>query len=674
MVIKVTHKIIAGFSIILLLLLVSSISTITILSDISEAAAKVDDFAIPIQKHANTVQKQLLIQAKSSSLIATTATVENNNQLKQVFDQQGQILAKHNTLIKQNLDDFPNTDNLTRFSSAYLKYTDAVEAMFTYRVAELDKTVQLIEQEQALYEVLDEASALLGDLSYLEDSDNQRQIDRIVGSASQIEGYLFNLTDASKAIISLHNIDEVKDSQETINFGITNIDQLLLFLVKLGEDYDTGGVIEQFVEEFNRSKSLLQADNNLFLLKISQLEQGLLLEKSSASSELHINTAIEAIDLFLQAVDKNLAQQQADIFANVEQGNLTSIIIFIIVLIAGIGIAIKTISSMIGPLKAINTVLSYIAQGDLSRHLKVGAEDEFGELSKNVNLVVDDLRELIGNIRNNTQLLNNAAEHSSDKISQVTETLSLQKQTIENVNSQTIELGQSADNILAKANSAEQQMTNALQQSNELEQTAKTTNSRMQSLVGMLDNTTDVMTVLQQESANISGILSVIRSISEQTNLLALNAAIEAARAGEAGRGFAVVADEVRSLANRTQSSATEIQTMIESLQNQTDKAAKEISQGKNEANFCQDNTNQLLETLLLITQSIEKMVEMSSEISQSATQQNSLTDDINQSIQEVVELSQQSSDMSASTLTYSNQVADLAETLDGSVGAFKVP
>jgi len=297
----------------------------------------------------------------------------------------------------------------------------------------------------------------------------------------------------------------------------------------------------------------------------------------------------------------------------------------------------------------------------------------FGAELKKSSYYQEDIEALIGNISDNTHLLNHAAEQSSEKIVQVTDSLATQKQTIEQVTVQTGELGQSADHILAKANTAEEKMTSALAQSSELEQTANTTNERMQTLVSMLDSTSDVMMVLQQESTNISGILDTIRGISDQTNLLALNAAIEAARAGESGRGFAVVADEVRSLASRTQESATEIQTMIESLQSQTTKAVTDIKQGKDEASNCQDHTDQLLRTLLLITTAIEEMHEMSTDISQSATQQNGLSQNISISIQEVVALSQQSSDKSTETLTYSNQVADLAAKLDEAIGTFKV-
>ena len=672
-VLKVAHKVVLGFAVILLLLLFSSISSVGILSDIKQASAKVDDFALPIQKNANTVQKQLLKQAKSSSSISTSVTLADIEQLENTFVQQGKLLIEQKKLIEQMLFAFPDMESLSDFNLAYGQYSDSVEVMFSKRSAEINQTQAFIEQQKIIDDILYEAGAVLGDLTYLEDPDNQTQVDQISGSASQIEGFVFNLTDATKTILSIDTIAEVEESKETIEFAISNVEQYSIFLVTLGKTYDTNGLIDQFVAEFEKAKNILRGDNNLFSLKTSQLEQRKALNEAFQKSEVHINTSIQAIDVFLQAVDKNLTLLQADISDNVEQGNLETLIVFVVLFGAGIGIALTTIKAMIGPLKSINKVLSQIAKGDLSQQLTVKSDDEFGELSKNVNLVVADLRKLISNISDNTHLLNHAAEQSSEKIAQVTDSLATQKQTIGQVTVQTEELGQSADHILAKAKDAEEKMTSALIQSSELEQTANITNERMQNLVAMLDSTTDVMTVLQRESTNINGILETITGISNQTNLLALNAAIEAARAGEAGRGFAVVADEVRSLASRTQESATEIQTMIESLQTQTEKAVLDIKQGKDEANNCQDHTNQLLQTLLLITTAIEQIHEVSSDISQSATQQNSLSNEINNSIQDVVGLSQQSSDKSSSTLTYSNQVADLACKLEDAIDTFKV-
>ena len=323
----------------------------------------------------------------------------------------------------------------------------------------------------------------------------------------------------------------------------------------------------------------------LFRSQIASLNQSL------TQSEQEIAQAVKAIDALLESVDDNLSQLQRAVFDNVETGQSTSLGILVSLFVIGLGIAFATVRAMIGPLRGINRVLSYIAQGDLSRQLEVRSDDEFGELSRNVNRVVADLRKLIADIGDNTRVLNTAAEQTSKEVAEVTQTLLRQKDIVLEVTGVTDELGFSADDILAKANNAEQQMNSALQQSDELKGIANTTSDHMGTLVKTLDLTSEVMVVLQQESTNISSILETIRSISDQTNLLALNAAIEAARAGEAGRGFAVVADEVRMLASRTQESAGEIDTMIQSLQKKTASAVADIANGKEEANQCQQHT-----------------------------------------------------------------------------------
>jgi methyl-accepting chemotaxis protein len=227
--------------------------------------------------------------------------------------------------------------------------------------------------------------------------------------------------------------------------------------------------------------------------------------------------------------------------------------------------------------------------------------------------------------------------------------------------------------VLEKANTANLNMTDAQQKSEELEKIANITNDRINTLAKMLDSTVGLMSILQDESTNIGGILETIQSIADQTNLLALNAAIEAARAGESGRGFAVVADEVRMLASRTQEATAEINTMIGSLQKQTVSVVHDINEGKGEAENCQQHTQQLLQTLSLINKAIEEMYTMSTEVAESATQQNSLSNDINVQIQGITIISQQSNEKSLTTLEYSNQVATLANKLEQSIDEFKV-
>ncbi len=662
-----------GFGVILVFLVFASVSSLSMLGGIQTATEQVDTIAIPVQKHSNSVQILLLKQAKTSALIPTVTTFEQLKSLEASFAEQGEKLAKEVKLLSVLIAGQPLEKFVKDFNQQYKQYLSSVALMFTNQKAYLGLSDDIISKQQNLDAYLDEAGAILVDLTYLEDEDKQAQIDRIAGSAGQVEGYIINLTDSAKAIMSLNDMTELNNSKDTIKLATSNIEHLLKFLVQLGEDYNTDGLIEQFVEEYKKSEQMLFSDQGLFAAKQSQLEHAMALSQAFADSEQYANLSVAQLDQLLTKVESNLKQLQSAVFEDVEQGQTTTLVILIIVFIASFLIAFATIRAMLIPLARINKYLDFMAKGDLSRQLKIVTNDEYGELASNVNVVAEDLRTLISEIGSNSHLLNKAAKQSSDEIDLVIQSLDSQKQTVEQVTNITSELNQNADQVLDKASNAEAKMSDALEQSNELAGIANTTNEGINTLANMLDRTTDVMSILQSESNNIGSILETIQSIADQTNLLALNAAIEAARAGEAGRGFSVVADEVRLLAGRTQESTAEIHQMIESLQTQTRKAVQDISEGKNEASQCQQHTTELLTTLTHINQAIEEMYAMSAEVAMSATQQNTLSADINERIGEIVAMSQESSDKSASTLTHSKQVSSLAKKLDKSVDEFKV-
>ncbi len=673
MTLKVAHKVILGFGVILLLLLFASISSFGILSNIQQATSEVKEYATPTQKFCNAIQILLLKQARISAIVPASSSLNKLNMLKEQFSIEGNKLSDEVNQLSAMLRNKASNKYLTTFNDSYSNYLNAVDVMFINKKTILSVSEQLLNKQDQLDTYLDEAGAILVDLSYLEDSEKQRQIDRIAGAAGQVEGYIINLTDATKEIMSLKEVNEVLQSKEAIEIAISNIEHQLEFLVRLGEEYDTDGLIDQFVNEFIKSKKLLFDKDGLFNTKISQLEQTEKLINASIQSSDYAEQSVAILDNLLKRVEQNLNQLQTVVFDDVAQGKTSTIVILIILFVAGFIIALTTVRAMILPLARINKVLSYMAKGDLSRQLHITSQDEYGELSTNVNLVVADLRTLISQIGDNTHSLNTAAMQSNHEIDLVIQSLTEQKTTVEQVEEITDELNKNADQVLEKANTANLNMTDAQQQSLQLESIANITNEHINTLARMLDNTVGLMSVLQAESTNIGSILETIQSIADQTNLLALNAAIEAARAGEAGRGFAVVADEVRMLASRTQESTAEINTMIDSLQKQTIKVVGEINSGKGEADNCQQHTQQLLQTLSLINKAIQEMHTISSEVAESARQQNSLSNDINIQIQGISKISQASNEKSLTTLQYSNQVAALANKLDKSIDEFKV-
>ncbi|WP_354676177.1 methyl-accepting chemotaxis protein [Pseudomonas syringae] len=325
------------------------------------------------------------------------------------------------------------------------------------------------------------------------------------------------------------------------------------------------------------------------------------------------------------------------------------------------------------PLQETLEVVERVAAGDLSRNLNVGRKDELGRLQSTIQRMTLSLRELVGGIRDGVTQIASAAEELSAVTEQTSAGVNSQKVETDQVATAMHEMTATVQEVARNAEEASEAAVAADQQAREGERVVNEAIAQIERLAVAVGNSSQAMGALQQESDKIGSVLDVIKSVAQQTNLLALNAAIEAARAGEAGRGFAVVADEVRSLAQRTQKSTEEIEALIVSLQSGTQQATAVMDSSRELSASSVDLTRRAGGSLENITKTVSAIQSMNQQIAAAAEQQSATAEEINRSIINVRDVSEQTSAASEETAASSVELARLGTHLQTLVSRFTI-
>lgn len=668
----VATKIVGGFTIISLLLIITSTISWTSLDTINDATKQQNELAIPTLKGSNKLANELThignltLRAYYQSELVPLA--ENNSRFnsdREAFKEQLQTLKGI-----VNTEDSLIT-NLRKVDDVYDALEREISSVFSNRKLAIEQQATLLEKVDTIEEKADDTATILLDLADHDLADTKLQ--RAVSLAERLETLLNSMVSSAfeyRETVDQQSADIVANE---INNTFSEIQSSVNDVVSELNTQGASGISEELTDSFSSLTDYITGSEIIFPHKNRELKAKADATASLSAAEIGIANANDILSTQVKLADKTTLQVGEQVETSVSDGKNRTLLITIVSIVLAIGIAWITLTSIMRPLGRVNEMLNTVASGDLSHKLDESGNDEFSQLSRNCNLLIESLRSLIQGIVSRSTQLATAAEQMSAVTAQSTTAIEEQRNQVEQAASATTEMSQTSHTVLSSVNNALGGIKQADDEAERIKTISKNNLDTIKLLANEVESASQVINKLQSDSASIGGILDVIRSIADQTNLLALNAAIEAARAGEHGRGFAVVADEVRTLASRTQESTQEIQNMIEVLQVGAQEAVSVMDTGKEQTVTCVEQSIESEKALESVTEAVHDVYDRSSQIATAAEEQSAVAHEISENLESIVAIAEQTTAGSQQTAESSSEVARLAEELQQSVQEFKL-
>lgn len=525
------------------------------------------------------------------------------------------------------------------------------QAAADYRRAFDDMTKAIQVREASRVNLGATADAAVDEVNKIEEAliqhDNILQFNSAVGVSKQIQQARFQV----RGYTFSGNPDFEKNADAAIDEAIIGVNTL------------AGDVSSQYIPQLQRANLALKG----YRAAVSQYRDAQQVSRQALEKMTALGQQL------LDVSDKLTASQNAKRDADSRQAQLMLSLATVLALFFGV-LAAWTITRQITlPLKQTLAAVDRVAAGDLTHNLDIERRDELGQLQSGIQRMTLSLRDLIGGISDSVTQIASAAEELSAVTEQTSAGVNSQKVETDQVATAMHQMAATVQEVARNAEEASEATVAADQQAREGDKVVNEAIAQIERLANEVGNSTVAMGELKRESDKIGSVLDVIKSVAQQTNLLALNAAIEAARAGEAGRGFAVVADEVRSLAQRTQKSTEEIEDLIAGLQNGTQHVATMMDSSRELTTSSVELTRRAGGSLASITRTVSAIQAMNQQIAAAAEQQSATAEEINRSVLNVRDVSEQTSAASEETAASSVELARLGTHLQGLVGRFRV-
>ncbi|MCF2845963.1 methyl-accepting chemotaxis protein [Pseudoalteromonas sp. ACER1] len=667
----VRQRIWGGFIVITLLLLFIGGNSLVKITNIDQSTQRVNQLSLPALDKSYELQVEFILMSKSAQASFYTSAQDELATLRKNFNQQKKRYDNSYQELQQIVSNDPKLKQSSQqVEQTYKRFVKSVDNLFADKQTQLELNKTLRTQLENIEISAEDANSVVLDIIDIDglEENHSRAYQAANNMENNFQSVVTNSTDML-TVKTLNTLDIVKNEQV---YYLEEVERSL-GLIRPAIIDNNAGLYNDLNGYFETLSDNVRGNNSLSANKKRLIDAIAKTEAELANAE---NSTSEALKQLKELVDQATVlafDLQQDVSGNVSTATIWTWVAMVIATLIAIIVAAVTVNRITKPLSEVNRILDIVASGDMTQRLDDSAKDEFGELSRSCNTLIESLRTLIQGIISRSTQLAAASEETSAITEESSQAIRNQQAQVEQAATATTEMSSTSQAVSSSAQQALSEIKNADKEADRVKGISSQNKATIEQLAREVDDASQVINQLHKDSASIGGILDVIRGIAEQTNLLALNAAIEAARAGEQGRGFAVVADEVRSLASKTQESTQEIQAMIESLQVGAEAAVSAMSKGKQQAESCVEQSDLANTALDSITAAVAQAHNVSEEISTAAHEQQQVSQEISERLESIVAIAEQTAEGANQTNISSSEVAKLAEELRLSVDAFKV-
>lgn len=660
---SVIRRMYAGFALIIIMFVVTVATMMQGMSQIHSNFEGVSNTALPLVSLSNKTSVQLLSADKSFKDFLTTQNRERMTVTRNEFAQ-----AK---------DDFSAVLNeLAKASTSHPDLQERIEALMQLEARYFDEANEAMNNYQAMFSAQDQVQKSTREFQRLH-SELSVGMKEYVDDQSSIsvkvmaKSYFIKLKDAevitSDALAS-SDMDFVEKAVLKNKKAVTHLNYayrgLTTQLPALKKVFDES--VEKFTQDIGQKGGVLDQHNEYLKARNA-------LYDNIANLAAEVDNAMTILDSFNQTATQDLDNSLAEAGNVYQQGVYKAIGISLVVVLLAAGIGYHIAHSVRSPLKSILTTLESLTQGDMTPRIQITHQNEFSRLSGHINSLADNLHDILRQLNQASDDLTDTANQNQSTSQGAQSQLSTQREQTASVATAMTEMAHSVQEVAHSAQNSLEMVQQVESASESGRQIMSNNISTINQLETRLNDSVDAVSQLRRMSSQIGSILDVIRNIAEQTNLLALNAAIEAARAGEQGRGFAVVADEVRVLAQRTTESTSEIETMISNLQTSSSSASKVIESCMQDMEQSVEQASQANSAMEEIQALIIEISQMSTHISQAAAEQSETTTAIAQSIEDINLIADKSYQAMSEIAQTSSNLTQLANQQSHLVHRFKL-